>query len=339
MLCANSFAQDVEQRQRTLITKRTASWCGNCGTWGWAFMEALIEDNDGKAVLVAAHFSGDLANQISTDITNNFGGVGQPNFFVENERLPAGSSTWSNFRTQTKDFVDMNFEAEPIVNTGLSATMNSNGNLAVTAKSKFFQDTDGEYLLGVYVLENNLINNQSGQGANANHKKVLVASATADSFGDVIANDANIMAGTEVMNEYVISGLDANNAANYELIAIVWKLENGFRKFENVFSVAGPNFEAPVGVRNALNASAYNVSPNLSADLVNVKLNVDKAQNASVKLYNLNGQLVQSIFEGVANARMDFNISKNELGISNGTYIININIDGKTATEKVVFID
>ena len=46
------FSQEVMEVQQTLLTKRTATWCPYCGTWGWGFFEDLIEDNEEKAVLI-----------------------------------------------------------------------------------------------------------------------------------------------------------------------------------------------------------------------------------------------------------------------------------------------
>ena len=40
----NAIAQTVEAKQNTLITKKTATWCSFCGTWGWDFFENLVED-------------------------------------------------------------------------------------------------------------------------------------------------------------------------------------------------------------------------------------------------------------------------------------------------------
>lgn len=73
-------AQQVEEVQRTLITKRTASWCINCGTWGWTLFDGLVADNEDKSVLIAAHYDGDLENAAAEEITDNFGGFYQPRF-------------------------------------------------------------------------------------------------------------------------------------------------------------------------------------------------------------------------------------------------------------------
>lgn len=334
----SGVAQEVEEKQRTLITKRTASWCGNCGTWGWAFMEGLIEDNEEKAVLIAAHYSGDLQTQFAIDMTNNFGGSGQPNFFVGNDRLPAGSSSWPSFRTDTKTFVDMNFEADPIANTGLKATFLDNSQLLIETKTKFFADTNGDYYLSIFVLDNNLINNQSGQGANAQHKKVLIASATGDAFGESVAS-GSVSNGTEMTKEYTIAGLDSSKNLDYEVVAIIWDFQNGIRNFVNAFSLDGSQFSVPVSVEQSIDPGTYAVFPSMSSDLINIRLNQADAQNAAVKIFDLNGQMVKTIYNGSYQAALNLEVSKSALGISNGTYLIHINVDGKIATEKVIFMD
>lgn len=335
ILGSSVFAQAVEETQRTLITKRTASWCSNCGTWGWDFMESLIDDNEEKAVLIAAHYSGDLVTDYAIDMTNNFGGIGQPNFFVGNERLPAGSSSWPSLRTDTKSFVDMNFERAPLANTGLAADFIGE-DLIINTNTKFFEDADGEYSVSVFILENGIVNPQSGQGASAVHKKVLIASATGDTFGETVVSGA-VTAGTEIAKTYTVAGLDANLKDNYEVVAIIWNLNTGFRNFVNTFSITGNEFGNTVSVDNSIDPSVYKVFPSISSDVVNINLVQNDAQNAIVSIFDLNGKLLKTIYRGTFSADLNLQVSKSALGIANGTYLIHLDIDGKIATEKVIF--
>ena len=337
LIGSSLFAQEVEEKQRTLITKRTASWCTFCGTWGWDFKQALLSDNEDKAVFIAAHYSGDLLTQEAVDLTDNFGGIGQPNFFVGNDRLPAGSSSWPTFQTSTKEFVEANFERAPLANTGISADIDLDGNLFVETKTEFFQEGDGDYYLSIYLLENNLINNQSGFGANANHSGVLIQSASG-AFGESIAS-GTVAAGSTFDKSYTFSGLDFDNTWDYEVVAIIWDLDFGIRQFVNTFSLSGNMFAVPVSTQNTLASDLYQVSPSLSKDEINIRLNDVANAQVNINLFDINGQLIKTLFDGQTRSDLDVQVSKSTLGISNGTYFIHLNVDGQRAIEKVMFIE
>ena len=61
LFAMQAIAQQVAQVQRSIVTKRTADWCPNCGTYGWTYFKDAIEQNGDKAVFIAAHYSGGLA--------------------------------------------------------------------------------------------------------------------------------------------------------------------------------------------------------------------------------------------------------------------------------------
>ena len=49
--------------------------------------------------------------------------------------------------------------------------------------------------------------------------------------------------------------------------------------------------------------------------------------------------MIKTLFDGAAQSDLDVQISKSVLGIANGTYFIHLNVDGKTAVEKVMFVE
>jgi hypothetical protein len=53
--------QDVPETQQSLISKVTATWCINCGTWGWSLYEGLEQDNAGSNFLTLYN-----GNEVST---------------------------------------------------------------------------------------------------------------------------------------------------------------------------------------------------------------------------------------------------------------------------------
>ena len=66
-------AQQVSDKQWSLIHERTADWCPNCGSWGWDLKTKLIEKLDKKnVVFMASHHSGGLSNPTSVEFGKNF---------------------------------------------------------------------------------------------------------------------------------------------------------------------------------------------------------------------------------------------------------------------------
>ncbi|MEO1714235.1 MAG: hypothetical protein AAFU60_12955 [Bacteroidota bacterium] len=45
-------AQEVMEVTTPVITKKTATWCINCGTWGWDLFEGLVSANQNSAVFL-----------------------------------------------------------------------------------------------------------------------------------------------------------------------------------------------------------------------------------------------------------------------------------------------
>lgn len=96
----------VNSQNTPVFTKVTATWCPNCGNWGWEYMETMKDMfATGDAVVLGAHFSGDLANPTSEWFADNLNSVGQPKFYVNNERITVSSGNWSTKVQETVDAV------------------------------------------------------------------------------------------------------------------------------------------------------------------------------------------------------------------------------------------
>ncbi|MDX1685079.1 MAG: Omp28-related outer membrane protein, partial [Saprospiraceae bacterium] len=171
-LAFNLNAQEVLEEQRTLLTKKTATWCPYCGGWGWSFMKDIMSDNRDKAVIIGAHYSGDLRTDDAADLVSMFGGGGQPVFYCDERNMRVSRSNTSTKRTEIRDIVNSNFNEMPVVNAGLE--IEDNGvDLEIDVKVEFFQPTSGDYNVAVWVIEDDVVNYQSGQGPNAEHPYVF----------------------------------------------------------------------------------------------------------------------------------------------------------------------
>ena len=329
------FSQTVPQEQRTLITKITASWCTNCGTWGWTAFEGLVEDNEAKAVLIANHYSGDLSNTDSDEIAENWNVFAQPRFFVGDSDQSLNSSNSADKRIAIKDMVDANFMNMPLANAGMEASI-SGDQLTVNTKTKFFQATTGEYYLGVYVVENGVINNQSGQGSNAVHKKVMRGAVTPTTFGDLLMN-GSIGMNVEFDKSFTMT-LDSNwDINNMEVITIIWQKENDTYSFINTNIVT--DIAATTAITNViLEGAAIKVTPTIISTHATLSVDLDKSlANATIQIFDIQGRKVMDIFQGeLTNGNTTFTIQKNNLE-QGGIYFLSLQANQKVITEKIIF--
>ena len=326
-------AQQVEEIQRSLITKRTASWCPNCGGWGWNFFEGLLEDNKDKAILIAAHHDGNYETDSGKDITANFGGGYQPRFFLNENDMGANSSSASTKRAEVKSAVESAFNTAPVANVGFEPVF-GNVTLFVDAKVKFFQNAEGDFYLGVYLLEDGVIGYQSGQGDNANHKKVFRYSFTDETFGKSIAN-GQISAGSEYDLSFDLQ-IGEVQGYDYEVVGIIWKLENGVYKPFNAWSTKDIGTATSTSDISGLNK--FEVLPNITSNysVINIELEENRP-NASLEIIDLNGKRVATINKGnLIKGQQTFPLDKTIVG-GNGIYFVRLLDGNQVSTRKIVF--
>lgn len=288
--------QEVAEVRQSLITKRTATWCPYCGTWGWDFFNALETNVSDNAVLVAAHFGGSmLENPVSLAWVNNLGGSSQPRFFVDNALQNVNSGNQSAALAEIKDKVEANAAEQPVANVGMQTSW-SGGDLSLQTKTKFFQSAEGAYYLGIYLVEDKVLANQAGQSGQVEHSRILRGSVTGATFGDLLA-EGNIAAGTEFDKTYSIDP-DAYEVDHLDLVGVIWKKEGNAYLAVNVWKIDAKPTVASVDEAKKLPGSAV-LQPNpATGGDVFISLRLDSPQECEIILYNALGQQVGQIFSG-----------------------------------------
>jgi hypothetical protein len=327
------FSQDVPEVQQSLITKITATWCPNCGGWGWTFFENIYEDNADKALLIAAHYSGELQTSVSSDFADNFNISYQPFFILGNENQNVNSGNVSAKRTEIKNAVDNNYTTSPLVNAGLTVFKNGN-TLNVQTKTRFFQDASGEYYLGVYVIEDGVVEEQVGQGDDAVHKKVMRASMSDSSFGELISS-GSVSTGAEFTKDYSIDIIGWNEN-NLEIATILWKKEGDTYIFVNTHSTT--EFST-VGVSEISEKEVvFDAYPTMSTDAITVNLDIkENIGDIQLELIDQTGQKIKTIYSGEAViGQQTFELHKSMVK-SNGLYFISLRSGTAVSTKSVIF--
>ena len=329
------FGQDVPEVQKPLVTKLTATWCTNCGTWGWELFEGIEEDNTGKALLLKAHFSGDLDNPVGDAFTTNFMAIGQPKFILNNEDQRATRNTVAADRVKIADQIDQMSLMAPVANMGFFAEM-VNGKIEVQTKTKFFQEAQGEYYLSLYVVEDAVSNNQSGIGL-TDHTAIIRTSFEADAFGNRISMMNTIGEGMEFTASHSIDIAANWNTDNLYLVGMIWKKEGDVFEYVNGNQTADFSGNTSSVNENLSELSEFNVFPSIIEDQATISFNLEQSlENAQVNIISLSGNRVKTIFDGsLSNGAHKFGLNRNDFTAS-GSYFVSIISNGKTAVKKVI---
>ena len=291
-----SSAQQVAEVQQSLITKRTATWCPFCGSWGWDFFDNLLATTSTKAVLVAAHFGGSkLENPTSIAFVDNLGGSSQPKFFVNNELQNVTSSNMPAALADIKTKVDNNYSSAPLANVGLETAWNGN-NLDIKTRTKFFQNGDGAFYLGLYLVEDEVMEIQASQNGTVAHSRILRKAATPSTFGDLFAS-GSIGAGTEYTSTYTTS-ISGYNIDNLDVVGIIWKEESGKYQVVNVWAIdakPGISSSSELDQVEGLKASLY---PTILQEEGTVSISLDAPLELSLVAVNGLGQPMSTLYQG-----------------------------------------
>lgn len=331
---SQSFAQTVPQQQRSLLTKVTATWCPHCGSWGWEMFEGVLEENQDKAVMIATHYSGDLLNPTAEAVANNLNPPYQPRFYLGNVEQGVTSSNVASKLVEVKDAIDANFLTEPVANAGIDA-FRTGDQLQVNTKTKFFQDADGEYYLGVYVIEDEVVNNQAGNSSTAVHKKIMRASVNGEHFGELLMN-GSIAADTEFDHTFTMTLNPAWNTDNLEIVTIIWKKEASTYQFVNTNTT--DQFSEILSTHTvALEGAAMKIQPTIINTEATITIDLEKdLPNANLSIFDSSGRKVMELFNGDLKASNNsFTINKHLMDAP-GIYFVVLLANQKTMTRKII---
>ena len=283
-------SQEIPEQQMPLVTKVTATWCPFCGAWGWDAFEKLYDENQEKAILISNHFSGDLRNPTAETFADNLEAFGQPIFYLNNDNLTFSSSTYSAKAENAKITIAEQYEMSPTANTGVNASLIGN-ELMVETKTRFFQAASGDYYVGVYIIENGVINFQSSRGNNAFHKNVLRAGMSSNAFGVNLGN-GNFSVGTAIDKSFTMT-LDQNwNIDNILLATMIWKKEG--EKFVYVNGNLIKDWLSTTSTTDLAEALEVNIWPTIANDQVTLTMNTSGTRILAIDVVNQEGKLIHS---------------------------------------------
>ncbi|MDF1697063.1 MAG: T9SS type A sorting domain-containing protein [Saprospiraceae bacterium] len=289
-----STAQEISEDQWTLVTKKTATWCSLCGSWGWDFKDNLLEDQqDMPVVFWMAHFSGDLQTETAKAIINNFGGSGQPIFYIGTDNMGVGSGNANQKRDEFKITIESLNAFPPFAGVGSTAEFDGE---KITTKSrvKFLIDLEGgEYWLASYLVDDELVAFQQSQGNNATHENVLLHSFHGTNYFGENVTTGSVEANQEftVDGEFLISDDPSleNVGEGYSVVTVLWSRVDGKYTPFNLNRQPITTVVSTKDILNSVDVSAFYAG----AGQVNLSVTSDQnISDATVYLYDINGRTV-----------------------------------------------
>ena len=235
----SSVNLEVVKRQRATVTYVGATWCPPCGAYGDPTKEHM-ESTFGSDVVILNVQSGDAISSAG-EFGPNFGNAFQS--FVSSNSIPHAYWSSANVAMDHRGFygdndanasaADANINAilsDENVSVGIAASATNSGDsaLIINTKTKFYSAL-GEHYIGVYLLEDGVMANQSISGspdAITAHNNVIRYSAFegnslgAQSIGTSFTEDQ------EVTGSYTIPLWSGWNISNLQVAVVIWSSTN-----------------------------------------------------------------------------------------------------------------
>lgn len=327
----NGISQQVDNKSWTLVHEKTADWCPFCGGWGWQMKNEIFDEfSDDNVIFMAVHHSGGLTNNTAAELSQNFGGAGQPIFFMDGVDLGVNSGNINEKIDEIELVVEFKNSLPAFAGVGINANLSQDSDiLTVDAKVEFFSDVEGgDYYLGLYLLED-VMNTQAGRSGLQLHKNVLRRSLLNTTFGNALQKGA-VSKGT-VFNVTASIPNITSERNKLKVVGIIWNKANNKYLFFNAKQV---NVGIPASTDSDVQSDINNFkvyqseSGHVHIEALNIK---------HVTLYDISGKPVYTESLSAQYNQSEINDYKlNTTGMLPGIYVVScLTNDGTLLTKKV----
>lgn len=333
----SAFSQTVTQKQTALMFKKTATWCNPCGTWGWTYFEEIWNSRKNNAVVFELHnsTSSQLYTSTGASIYGNATYVSStPAFYVnmKNETQYVGSAiNITATKARVYKVMDSTAAASPLANSGFTTKL-SKDTLYIKTKVKFFDNADGEFYLGVYLAEDNVIKFQEGIGNTAVHKQPFRAAAT-NTMGNLVVN-GNVPSGSEYTSSVFYKIPSTWVASNIRVFTVLWKKNGTKYDYVNAYRGAITADIKPI----AKNVCSPIVYPSIATSDEPVHFDINCFSNDEIKIEILDqmGRKVSDIFKGeIFEGNNSFELNN---GLKPGLYYVSVSSASGIKAYKFIII-
>ena len=331
-----SISLSAQQPVKPLLTKITATWCPNCGTWGWTAMKDMVDRFDGdKATVMALHYSGDLADDLNKELAGNFPAVGQPIFQSNGTDLNFTSSSY----TDKMDALESTINAETQVINAFNITkagvhLQAEGNLTtfnVEVNVDADNLPDGDYSIGAYIVRDDIVASQSGLSGDVAHFKIVDAAMSINTFGNPYGIAKSYVFQYEEADYGEITFDSQGGVEDFQIVTILWN--NTGTRYE-VVTTDNANI-----TENTLSNIDQEVTPIDDAKVyentanqieVNLPKNGVNSTTTLANLYTITGRQLDS--QTIKDGKAYF---ERESLLGRGLYIVTLESAGQLKSYKV----
>lgn len=330
-----------------LVEEGTGTWCGWCPR-GAVAMERFGEKYGDYFVGVAVH-NGDpmVVNAYDNEVSSQV--EGYPNAFVDRTQISDPSLAENPFLDKISQAPIATFEV------GSVATDDSR-EMEFIIKVTAIEDLQSERLF-VALVEDHV----TGTGANWGQSNYFagggegpmggyedlpatvpasqmvyedVARALLTSYaGDIEFLQEELLAGDSRTFSYSFDVPEDFDIENMSIVAALHKGGETANAIQVTLPDAVANGDLSTGINDPLLQSNFAISPNPAADLVNIKLELAELEDVKLEVYNIYGTLVKTFIKNnfVGQQNWILNISD----LTNGTYMVRVNVGRKSAIHKL----
>lgn len=326
----------VEELQKSLITKRTATWCPVCGKPDvWPILKRINANLHDKALGIAGHYAptSALHRPITIDFLENLEeSYSQPRFYFNNEYIGNRGTTTE---TRLEEKINAAFEIAPIAQSGMIITYDHDQRvLKVNGRVEFFQTATGKYFLAFYLVQKLIITQQAYVGEEAEHQNVLWDVLGEGPFGEVITyNGAKVRQSFLVEKEITLpEDLNLNNVL---VASMIWK-EKG-DKFGLVNIEYSDDIQIVLDNYSHQEIESLSIQPTITSGDSQLVIDLKAAlKQTEILIFNELGEMVKKVFHGnLAKGRHQFTIQL----ASPGTYIITLSSGNSITSKRVIKIN
>ena len=324
LLCVFILQTGFGQEQWSMFSKVTASWCSNCGSWGWTMFEDGLEAMESRNVLSwTLHYSGDLRNPTAEAIADNFNANGQPIFFVNNDNMFVNSGNINQKISELEETVDLLNAFAPFASVEVTAAYDGY-KIYGDAQVEYMDDSPGNYYLNHYLIKDHIISPQTNQGNMADHRFVLTDHFGDEVFGELIASpqaDAGFVFDASFEKEIETEIAD-EDVADYYVATVLWnQISNGSYRVFNLGVTQVQNLPS--------NVVDESILENFNMTLNNRTLNVVPStnENFTVEVLSMDGKLIK---KQTANQTISLNLDQ----MNGSIFIARITSDNKQASQR-----
>jgi len=327
----NLQAQDD---QYTIIVKKSADWCPNCGGWAWPVFEEILDKmQDRKAIPILMHHTGGLANDASIAITDNLGGNYQPEFFLDNEIQNVAPSNAADKIASMIEVVDLNASLGAFMGIDINDVyLSSDGTSLSVDLTQEFYGVEGEFSVGVYLIQNNIMHNQAGKG-NVLQPKLLTASFTDEPFGVSGMIDGSTVGSVDFTHTLAAPSTLSLADGDTEIVTIIWRWDDDGKKY--VFNSDKWSGEiSQLSNTNELEEVVSDLTSSfLGNDLIVNLESTESFNDTRISLLTVSGKNIFSDLVNINSGANQFSFEQTEL--NTGMYILNVLIGDKQITKKL----